>query len=115
MSLSHNVCPAWTGEYELLKKFVSEDLKLTGVWRNISISWRKSKCLLFIDGPEACHITQLIICSKIMGSLRAVKTANDTNNITNISDFDVCRDIKDLKFLSRVKVLVMLASVIRNC
>ena len=77
MSLSyHYLCLAWTGEYEKLKKFLNEDLKLIGIWEqpgdkkvfktcNTSISSRKSENLLYVEGTEVDKITQLL-CSKIV-------------------------------------------------
>ena len=109
-------CLDWTGEYESLKKFLSEDLKLIGIWeqpggdkkvfktRNISISWRKSKSLLYIEGPEADKITQLL-CSKIMENLNSVSgnsniSSSDCSCQTE-ADISKCNDfrcdIKELK------------------
>ena len=117
MSLSyHYICLAWTGEYESLKKFLSEDLKLIGIWeqpggdkkvfktRNISISWRKSKSLLYIEGPEADKITQLL-CSKITENLNSVSGNNTISSSdclcqteADISKYNDLRcDIKELK------------------
>ena len=63
-SLSYNLCFAWQGDYDSLKTFFSDELKLDGVWEqpggdkkifstaDISISWRKNKSLLHIVGKE---------------------------------------------------------------
>jgi hypothetical protein len=72
MPSPYHICFAWTGEYEALKKLLSEDLKLTGIWEqpggdkkvfrtnDTSILWRKSKSLLHLEGTDAGKITQLI-------------------------------------------------------
>ena len=72
--------------------------------RNISISWRKSKSLLYIEGPEADKITQLL-CSKIMENLNGVSGNSNISSsdcscqtevdISKYSDFR--SDIKELK------------------
>jgi uncharacterized protein YoxC len=119
--MPYHICFAWTGEYEALKKLLSEDLKLTGIWEqpdgdkkvfrtnDTSISWRKSKSLLHLEGTDAGKITQLL-CTKICEDLNAV---SKTNNII-ISDCscqtesdisqsclckckDICHDIEGLK------------------
>ena len=121
MPLPYHICFAWTGEYEALKKLLSEDLKLTGIWEqpggdkkvfrtnDTSISWRKSKSLLHLEGTDAGKITQLL-CTKICEDLNGV---SKTNNII-ISDCscqtesdisqsclckckDICHDIEGLK------------------
>ena len=108
-------------EYEVLKKLLSEDLKLAGIWEqsggdkkvfrtnDTSISWRKSKILLNLEGTDAGKILQLL-CTKICEDLNAV---NKTNNII-ISDCScqtesdisrsclckckyICHDIEGLK------------------
>ena len=122
MSLSYNyICLAWKGEYETLKKFLSEDLTLIRIWEqpgsdkkvfktcSTSISWRKSKSLLYVEGPEADKIAQLL-CSKNVENLNSV---SENSNIDSSdcsyqteADFsksclcrcnDFCCDIKELK------------------
>ena len=120
MPLPYHICFAWTGDYEALKKLLSEDLKL-GIWEQLggnkkvfrtndtSISWRKSKSLLHLEGTDVGKITQLL-CTKICEDLNGV---SKTNNII-ISDCscqtesdisqsclckckDICHDIEGLK------------------
>ena len=67
---------AWTGYYDALKKFLAEDLK--GIWEqlgggkkvfmvdNTSISWRKTKNVLQLEGEKVDQIKQLL-CSKMCG------------------------------------------------
>ena len=57
---------AWTGDYESLKHFVS--LKIDGIWSHpggdkklftseyATISWRKSKNVILVDGERAVDI-----------------------------------------------------------
>jgi len=56
---------AWSGDFESLKQFVADSLKLKGVWsqpgsdknvfaaEDVSIIWRKNENLLFIEGAKA--------------------------------------------------------------
>ncbi len=64
-SLSDKLCIAWSGTYESLKQFVSEDLQLKGTWEQpggdrklfscdtSTILWRKNKGLLSVKGENA--------------------------------------------------------------
>ncbi|CAB4020864.1 Hypothetical predicted protein, partial [Paramuricea clavata] len=64
-SLLDNLSIAWTGDFDSLRKFTSNELKLDGNWEqpggdkkifnseNISITWRKAKSILNIEGVEA--------------------------------------------------------------
>ena len=76
-SLSYNLCFAWYGDYDSLKNFFSDELKLDGVWEqpggdkkifstaDISICWRKNKNLLHIAGGKEAEYNKLF-CSKII-------------------------------------------------
>lgn len=56
---------AWSGDFESLKTFVSESLKLNGTWsqpggdkkiftgKDVSIIWRKNKNFLAFEGVKA--------------------------------------------------------------
>ncbi len=56
---------SWTGDFESLKYFVAESLKLTGTWsqpggdkkvfvaEDAPIVWRKNKSILTIEGLKA--------------------------------------------------------------
>jgi hypothetical protein len=67
-SLSDKLCIAWSGTYEFLKQFVSEDLQIKGTWEQSggdrklfscdtsTILWRKNKGLLSINGENATEI-----------------------------------------------------------
>ena len=64
-----NLCFAWSGDFESLKLFIKEDLKLDGTWshpggdkklfstENITISWRRSKSILWLRwfNDESVH------------------------------------------------------------
>ena len=62
MSLAtDNICFTWTGDFDSLKVLVAKDLELSGIsggdkkafkFNNSSISWRKSKSLLQLEGDE---------------------------------------------------------------
>ena len=74
--LSDNLGRAWTGDFESLKQFVSEHLKVDGVWsspgsdkklftsENVIISWRKSKGILLVSGEKAVNIVNEL-CKQI--------------------------------------------------
>ena len=115
-----NICFAWTGDFDSLKVLVAKDLELSGIWEhpggdkkvfkfnNSSISWRKSKSLLQLEGDEVGTITQRL-CAKI---LKSSQSAAECGNNTDIScqtvdetplpcfcncTADVCSDIGELK------------------
>ena len=56
---------AWSGDFESLKRFVSESLKLDGVWsqpggdkkvftaKDVCIIWRRNKSFLVFEGVKA--------------------------------------------------------------
>ena len=60
--LCDNLGIAWIGDFESLRQFVSEHLKIDGVWshpggdkkvftsESVIISWRKSKGILLVSG-----------------------------------------------------------------
>ena len=120
MPLPYHICFAWTGEYEALKKLLSEDLKLTGIWEqpggdkkvfrtnDTSISWRKSKSLLHLEGTDVGKITQLL-CTKICEDLNGV---SKTNNII-ISDCS-CQTESDISqsCLCKCKISAMILRVL---
>ena len=96
----YHICFAWTGEYESLKKLLSEDLKLTGIWGQMTLRSRgervKAVTLLHLEGTDSGKITRLL-CTKICEDLNAV---SKTNNIIiwNCScQTDICHDIEGLK------------------
>ena len=80
MSLAtDNICFASTGDFDSLKVLVAKDLELSGIWEhpggdkkvfkfnNSSISWRKSKSLLQLEGDEVGTVIQRL-CVKILKS-----------------------------------------------
>lgn len=115
-SLSYNLCFAWQGDYDSLKKFVRDELKLDGVWEqpggdkkifstaDISISWRKNKNLLHIVGDELGKYTKLL-CSKIYEDICLQTTSTDGSSQTEPAilqstigkDNDVYSHIDDLR------------------
>ena len=82
---------AGTGDFDSLKLLIAEDLKLDGTWEHpggdqkvfkfndSSISWRKSKGLLQIEGDEMGKVYQHL-CKKILNSLHSsVKNVNSSD------------------------------------
>ena len=63
--LREYLCFAWSGDFESLKLLLKEDLKLDGTWshpggdkklfraENITISWRRNKSILLLEGENA--------------------------------------------------------------
>lgn len=108
--LSDKLGFAWCGDFELLKQFVSENLKLEGTWsqpggdkklftsEDLTIIWRKNKNLLSVNGKRA---------SKIMKELCKQICKLDEDNLESpISDArqssmkssDICEEFENLKF-----------------
>ena len=130
-SLNHNLCFTWTGDFDSLKLFVSEELQLNGVWEqpdgdtkilktnHTSIVWRKSKSVLQIEGAEVSKITQLL-CTKI-----GVKEHVDTNILSEtnassqpesvISSWGSCEviieDLKSRQNINRIAIQYISESV----
>lgn len=93
-----NLCFAWKGDYEALKRFVDKDLNMDGVWEqpgsdkkvfksnNILISWRRGKNLLHLEGAEAGKIIQRL-CSKIcQGFVESVNINDSVNEVVVVND-----------------------------
>ena len=124
-ALCDNLCIAWSGDYDSLKKFISEDLKLDGNWEqpgsdkkvfktdNFSVSWRKSKSLLHFEGDETRNIAQ-VLCAMIVKNFDPAvnKDTNASNSISlcktkstsqlslsgaNCKCTDVYSDVQELK------------------
>ena len=70
--ISEKLCFAWSSDYESLKHFVKDDLKLEGVWSqhggdrrlftfdDTSILWIKSKNILCLSGARTNEIMQTL-------------------------------------------------------
>ncbi len=101
---SNNLCIAWTGDFESLKQFVSEHLKLEGTWshpdgdkklftsEDATISWRKSKNLLSVVGEKATDIVKelcKLICKDPVGTESLVLLSGEPA--------DIYGDIEELK------------------
>ncbi len=110
---------AWTGDFDSLKLLITEHLKLDGTWEHpgddkkvfkfndSSISWRKSKGLLQIEGDKMGKVYQHL-CKKILNSLHSsVKNVNssdmscqtnvDTPQLSYCTCADVVLNIEELK------------------
>ncbi len=118
-SFIDHISIAWTGDFDSLKLLIAEDLKLDGTWEHpggdkkvfkfndSSISWRKSKGHLQIEGDEMGKVYQHL-CKKILNSLHSsVKNVNssdmscqtnvDTPRLSSCTCADVAFDIVELK------------------
>ncbi len=105
-NIVYNVHIAWVGDYDSLKKFISEDLKLDGIWEqpgvdkktfrtdSISISWRKTKSLLHLEGTEAGSITQQLfakICNNAVTASIYFNTDNSNSLPKTILQSSSCK------------------------
>lgn len=95
------LCLAWTGDYESLKKFVMDSLKLDGIWsqpggdkkvfnaEDCLISWRKNNKLLVIEGKREIQVKKEI-CECLFGESTEVRVhSSDSSDISAV--------IEDLK------------------
>ena len=104
--LSDNLGFAWTGDFESLKKFVSEHLKVDGGWSSpgsdkrlfasekVIISWRKSKGILLVSGEKAVNIVNEL-CKQIC-NYNGGEGKNSVGLPSNKS-VDIYHDIEYLK------------------
>ena len=95
---------AWTSDYESLKHFVSERLKIDGIWSHsgrdkklftseyVTISWRKSKNVILVDGERAVDIIKEL-CKLIRNGGEGI----DSHGLHSSETADICKDIEDLK------------------
>ena len=102
--LSDNLGIAWSGDFESLKQFVSEHLKVDGVWsspgsdkklftsENVIISWRKSKGILLVSGEKAVNIVNEL-CKQICNGGEGKNSVGLPSN----KSVDIYHDIEDLK------------------
>lgn len=109
-SLSDKLCIAWSGTYESLKQFVSEDLQLKGTWEQpggdrklfscdtSTILWRKNKGLLSINGENATEIMREL-CKRMCNyhANNSQVSASAHTQLSNELSDDVHTDIEDLK------------------
>lgn len=130
-----NLRVAWVGDYDSLKRFVGEDLKLNGIWDQpggdkkifradgISISWRKTKSLLHLEGAEAGSVTQQLfakICNNTPTTNSDVNTENSNSSCEIISQSSPCKctnvfadmaELKDTQSINNEAVLALSNSV----
>ena len=100
------LCLAWTGDYESLKRFLVDSLKLEGIWSqpggdkkvfeadDCSISWRKNSKLLYIEGERGCQVEREMMECFLAESDEPVQPCVDAHscNSPNIS-----AEIEELK------------------
>ena len=90
------LCLAWTGDYESLKQFVMESLKLDGIWsqpggdkkvfnaEDCLISWRKNNKLLFIEGKREIQVKKEV-CECLFGETTEVRVhSSDSPDISAV-------------------------------
>ena len=130
-----NLRVAWVGDYDSLKRFVVEDLKLNGIWDQpggdkkifkadgISISWRKTKSLLHLEGAEAGSVTKQLfaeICNNTPTTNGDVNTENSNSSCEIISQLSPCKctnvfvdmaELKDTQSINNEAVLALSNSV----
>ena len=94
----------WTGEFEDLKEFVSENIELNAVWKSpggdkktfsdghTTISWRKSKNVLQIEGKDENTI-KAKLCSVLCGFVAA--SAGSGNSSSTLSELST--DVEGIK------------------
>ena len=99
---------AWIGDFESLKQFVSDTLKLDGTWSqpggdkklftfgDSSISWRKNKNLLSLDGVKVSNLKRKL-CKQICehGKDNSELLSSEARHLDKLSD--ISADIENLK------------------
>ena len=115
--LSEMLCFAWAGDFECLKQFVGENLKLEGSWTqpggdkkmftsdNSTIIWRKNKNLLYLEGEKASDVRKEL-CKHMC---KQVKQSNSDDNNSPKSSCVIkmagCHQKqKDLSFVRKVRL-----------
>ena len=109
-ALRENLCFAWSGDFESLKLFIKEDLKLDRTWshpggdkklfstENITISWRRSKSILWLKGENADGLMKNL-CDMMLE--RGKYNSNNSDIISKPSlsgkEFDIYNEIESLK------------------
>ena len=85
--LSDNLSSAWTSDYESLKQFVSDHLKIDGIRRilqeiklftseHVTLSWRKSKNVLLVVGEKATDIVKELCNGYVIAAKAIIHTAS---------------------------------------
>ena len=102
--LSDNLGIAWISDFESLRQFVSEHLKIDGEWSHpggdkkvftsecVIISWRKSKGILLVSGDGAVYIVNEL-CKQICNGGDGIRAQSLPSN----KPADIYHDIEDLK------------------
>ena len=107
--LSDKLSFAWIGDVELLKQFVSENLKLEGTWsqpggdkklftfEDSTIIWRKNRNLLSFDGEKASDIMKEL-CKQIckLDEVNLETPISDARQSSKQSSDD-CDDLLSIK------------------
>ena len=114
-SSNNKLCLAWSGSYESLKQFVSNDLQLNGIWEQpggerkwfisdkLTIWWRKVRHLLSLEEECATDFMQ-DLCGRICdchvnGSW--VPSSADPQQL-NDPAVDLYTDIEELKLVQKL-------------
>ena len=106
-----NLCFAWTGDFNSLKKFVAETLMLDGQWMQpggdkklftfdtSSIVWRKNKNLLSVEGEQSSCVKKKIC--EVMLSESLLLPDSPLKSQSNVNDA-IVNDIESLKSGQRI-------------
>ena len=106
---SEGLCFAWTGEFDLLKNFVKDNLKLKGIWsqpggdkkvftsENCKIIWRKNKNILSVDGKRARNVLQEMckqVCTCNEFGLESSLCKDGQPSIQSVDVYDAMENLK---------------------
>ena len=103
-----NLSLAWTGEFDSLKKFVKDSLKLDGEWTQPGsdkkvftfgdsiITWRKNKQLLSVSGEKSNVIGKQICEVMLVDSVKSCKSVIHESQ-SSMTTNELIEDIENLK------------------
>ena len=108
INTSKNLCFTWTGEFNSLKCFVKDNLKLKEIWTqpggvkkvftsdDSTLIWRKNKGILLIDGVRAHDIMKVLF--KHMCDEFDSGASTDKVGQASMQPCDVYEAVEALKF-----------------
>jgi hypothetical protein len=110
INTSKSLCFAWTGEFDSLKCFVKDNLKLKGTWTQpggdkkvftsedstSTLIWRKNKSILLIDGERA-HDIMKDLCKHMCDEFDSGTSTGHVGQ-PSMQSCDVYEDVETLKF-----------------
>jgi hypothetical protein len=110
--LTNNLSLAWTGDFDSLKTFIKEVLKFNGEWSqpggdkkhfvfgNSSISWRRNKHLLSVNGEKSNEI-RMEICKLMFKDSLPLETSPSQPQ-PSVSTHEYLIEIENLKESQRI-------------